>query len=109
YQNTSQQAHDEFKAKSETLANAKALYERDTKGTTDDFRSRSNDLKKASLRYQGVVDPVKNRADIESIKSGNYIIYAPAAAGKAVFEQIIIEDGKNKLKIETLKKDPFEP
>jgi len=109
YQSASQQARDEYRVKSEDLIKAKTLYEKDTIGAIDDFRFRSNDLKKSSVRYKVAVDPIKNRADIESIGPGNYFIYAPATPGKSIFEQITVGDGKNKLKIEKLKKDPFEP
>ena len=109
YQGASARAHDENKAKTGALATAKDLYERDTKGAINDFKTRSNDLKKASIRYQGDVDPKKDRATIESIKPGKYYVYATSTAGKAIFEEITIEEGRNKIKIETQKKDPFEP
>jgi hypothetical protein len=109
YQGASVRAHDENKEKTGALANAKGIFERDTKGTISDFKTRSNDLKKASRRYQGDIDPKKNRATIESIKPGKYYVYATSTAGKAIFEEITIEEGTNKIKIETQKKDPFEP
>ena len=109
YQGASQRARDAYKAKSDALVIARNLYERDIQGTISDFRSRSNDLKKASVRYQAPVDPKKNRTTIESIKPGKYYVYATIPGAKAVFEEVTIEDGKNKLNIETLKKDPFEP
>lgn len=109
YQAASVRAHDENKEKTGALATAKGLYEHDTKGTISDFKTRSNDLKKASVRYQGDIDPKKNRATIQSIKPGKYYVYAPSTAGKAIFEKITIEAGTNKIKIETQKKDPFEP
>jgi hypothetical protein len=109
YQVTSARAHDENKAKTEALATAKDLFERATKGVISDFKTRSNELKKASMRYKGDVDPKKNRATIQPIKPGKYYVYAPSTAGKAIFEKIIIEEGTNKIKIETQKKDPFEP
>ncbi len=109
YQASSVRVHDENKEKTQALATAKGLYERDTKGTINDFKARSNELKKASIRYQGDIDPKKNRASIESIKPGKYYVYATSTPGKAIFEEITIEQGKNKIKIETQKKDPFEP
>jgi hypothetical protein len=109
YQGASVRAHDENKAKTGALATAKGLYERDTKAAISDFKTRSNDLEKASRRYKGDIDPKKNRATIESIKPGKYYVYATSTAGKAIFEEITVEEGKNKIKIETQKKDPFEP
>jgi hypothetical protein len=109
YQGASMRAHDENKEKTGALATAKGLFERDTKGTISDFKTRSNDLKKASRRYKGDVDPKKNRATIQSIKPGKYYVYATSTTGKAIFEEITIEEGNNKIKIETQKKDPFEP
>jgi hypothetical protein len=109
YQAASVRVHAENKEKSQTLATAKGLYEKDTKGTINDFKTRSNELKKASIRYKGDIDPKKNRVTIESIKPGKYYVYATSNPGKAVFEEITIEDGRNKIKIETQKKDPFEP
>jgi hypothetical protein len=109
YQGVSVRVHNENKEKTAALATAKGLFERDTKGTIDDFKARSSELKKASIRYQGDIDPKKNRATIESIKPGKYFVYATSTPGKAVFEEITIEEGKNKIKIETQKKDPFEP
>jgi len=109
YQGASQQAREDNKARAQALADAKALYETRTKGSINDFRTRSKELQKASVRYQGSVDPKKNRATIESIKPGKYYIYAVSTQGKAIFREITIEEGKNKIKLETPVKDPFEP
>lgn len=109
YQAASVRAYNENKEKSGALATAKGLYERDTNESISDFKARSNDLKKASRRYKGNIDPKKNRVTIESIKPGKYYVYATSTPGKAIFEEIIIKEGKNKIKIDTQKKDPFEP
>lgn len=109
YQNASRLAREDSKAKAEALANARALYERETRVYMNDFMSRSRELKRASVRYQGSVKPKKNRVTIESIKPGRYYAYAKSASGKAFFREVIIEEGRNKLKFETPRKDPFEP
>ncbi len=109
YQGASQRAHEDNRARTEALANARSLYARDIKTSLDDFRTRSKDLKKSSVRYQGSVDPKKNRVTIDSIAPGKYFLYAPSMTGNAFFREITIEEGRNKLKIDSTKKDPFEP
>ena len=104
-----QQVQDELKAKTDTLSSARKLYEKETSGILKAFRAEMKDLKQSSVRYHAPVEPKKNRSMIESIKPGKYYLYASDVTRQAIFEEITIEDGKNKIKIDTLKKDPFEP
>ncbi len=105
----SEQAKDEYKAKTAALSSARELYERETNGILKRFHDEMEDLKQSSLRYQASIDPKKGRGVIESIKPGKYYVYASNLNKQAIFEEITIEEGRNKIKINTLKKDPFEP
>lgn len=109
YRSASQTAREEHKAKLDALDRAKTLSMTETRESMTEFRAKAFDLKKSSVRYKGPVDMKKNRATIDSIEPGAYILYAPAANGRAVFQEVTIEEGTNKAKIQTLAKDPFEP
>ncbi len=109
YQSAVQQARNHSRAKSEELARAKTLHERETSESVNEFRMKAYDLKKNSVRYKRTVDQRRNRSSMEPVEPGKYIVYAPANAGAAVFQEITVGEGTTKLKIETLKKDPFEP
>jgi hypothetical protein len=104
-----QQAQDDSKSKTMALSSAKKLFESETRGIMEDYRSQLRDLKRASVRYEGSVDQKKNKARIESIKPGQYYLYAVSQNKQAFFDKITIQSGKNKIEINTMKKDPFEP
>ena len=109
FQVASGQAKEEYKTKTAALSRARELYEKETHGILKWYHDEMEDLKQSSLRYQTPVDPKKGRGVIDSIKPGKYYIYASNPNRQAIFEEIAIEEGKNKIKINTLKKDPFEP
>lgn len=102
-------ARQDERALREELARAKTLYEKETRDSIQEFRAKAHDLKKNSVRYRAPVDRKRNRVSLDSIVPGKYFVYASPGRGMAVFQQVTIDDGHNKLKIETLKKDPFEP
>jgi hypothetical protein len=105
----SQRARDDSNAKTDALSRARDLYENETKESMREFRAKAYDLRRTSVRYKGVVDQRKNRVSIEAIKPGSYIVYAASKSGKAFYREMILGEGTNKLKIQTLTKDPFEP
>lgn len=109
YQAAVQRAQEQDRALREQLSKAKKLHERETRESINEFKAKAYDLKKSSVRYKGVVDQKKNRLSFEPIEPGTYIVYAPSGNGMAIFQEVTIDDGHNKLKIEALKKDPFEP
>ena len=45
----------------------------------------------------------------ENIPAGTYIVYAPNAQGKTVFEHVTISGNRNKLTLNEMIKDPFVP
>ncbi len=109
YQAASQEAKDSHTRKTEALARAKKVYASETKGSLDEFRSRSSDLKRTSVRYRAEVKPTKRTATMDHVEPGKYFVYAPASRGKAAFQEVTVTRGTTKLTIETLKKDPFDP
>lgn len=96
-------------AATETLEKAKKLYASETSGSLAAFRTRSKDLRKASVRFSAPVDIKKSRATMDDVPPGTYYVYGSTPAGQALFEEVAIMRGRNKVTIESLKKDPFEP
>ncbi|HOS96679.1 MAG TPA: hypothetical protein PLR71_00530 [Deltaproteobacteria bacterium] len=109
YRSAAQEARDSHTRKTEALARAKKVFASETKGSLDEFRSRSSDLKTTSVRYRASVKPKKLTATMDPVVPGKYFVYAPATRGKAAFQEVSVTRGTTKLTIETLKKDPFEP
>ena len=72
------------------------------------YRDTLEDLKKTAVRSQMRVDE-KNRCTFENIPAGTYVVYAPNAQGKSIFEQVSINGNRNKLTFNEMIKDPFVP
>ena len=109
YIEASQRARDHGKEKEEELSGAKAIHERETRDSLNEYRMRASDLKKTSVRYKGIVNQKNNKFSIEPVDPGRYIVYTPSTNGMAVYQEITLDEGTTKIKIETMKKDPFEP
>jgi hypothetical protein len=109
YETEYTQAKNEYAGKTEELKNARKLYDNDSKGIMKDFNAQLLSLKKASFRVHTQVDAKKNRGTINSIEPGKYYLYGTDSSKKAFFKEITIEDGKNKIEINSLGKDPFLP
>ncbi|HPR51647.1 MAG TPA: hypothetical protein PLU81_07660 [Deltaproteobacteria bacterium] len=93
----------------------KASYNQSFKGFSNDkdaeaarYSETLNDLKKTAIRSRMRVDE-KNRCTFENIPAGTYIVYAPNAQGKTVFEHVTISGSRNKLTLNEMIKDPFVP
>jgi hypothetical protein len=104
-----QQAQDDYKSKIMALTTAKKLYESESAGIMKEYRSQLIDLKKSSVRAQAQVDAKKNKGTMESVNPGKYYLYGADTNKKAFFKEINIEDGKNKIEITSMGKDPFLP
>lgn len=65
-----------------------------------------DDLKKTSVRFQMRPDE-KNICTFENIPAKKYVVYSSKKNGQALFTEINVEDGKNKLMLNNMIKDPF--
>ena len=109
FESAFRQAQDDYKNKTMTLSTAKKLFETEGSGIMKDYRTQLLGLKKSSLRYQAKVAAEKNKGVIESVSPGKYYLYGTDAGKKAFFKEITMEDGKNKVEITAMGKDPFLP
>jgi hypothetical protein len=103
------QAKKDYAGKTEELKNVRKLYDNDSKGIIREFDTQLASLKKASVRGIAQVDAKKKRGTIKSIEPGKYYLYGTDSGNKAFFKEISIEDGRNKIEINSLGKDPFLP
>jgi len=109
YQAASRQARDLYLSKTSELTSARKLFESETRVIRNVFAGKIRDLEESSVRYKAPVDPGKNKGTFVSIKPGAYYLYAVHASGGAVFVPTTIRDKTNRIRIETLGKDPFTP
>jgi hypothetical protein len=109
YEAACAQAKDEYAGKTEELNNARRLYDNESKGIIKEYKAQLSSLKRVSIRGKAQVDEKKNRASVKSIEPGRYYLYGTDLGKKAFFKEITIEDGKNKIEINSLGKDPFLP
>lgn len=84
-------------------------YEKDKGKALDAFTHAAEKLKQSSLRYSCPVESTKNRCTFEGIDAGTYVIYASPAKGRAVFQEIRVDEGKHHVTIDSLGEDPFLP
>jgi len=109
YETAYQQAKNEYVEKTEGLRNARKLFNNESKGIIKEYDTQLTSLKKASVRSRAQVDAKKTRASIKSIEPGKYYLYGTGPGKKAFFKEITIEEGRNKVEIKSLAKDPFLP
>ncbi|MCD6571144.1 MAG: hypothetical protein J7L53_10620 [Deltaproteobacteria bacterium] len=103
-----QQAHRKAKIKEESYKKALNDYNQAKDKIIAQFKSASEDLKRASFRYsaQGVKN---NRYRFKGVSPGRYIIYAYVGKDSAIFQPVEIKDTRQELTIQEIIKDPFLP
>jgi len=104
----SEAARKEAEAKLAVYHKALSDYNKAKEGSVKTFAESAQELKKDSVRFTGSVDE-KHRSIFEDIPAGTYFIYASDGKGKAVFQEVRVKNGRQKMKIEKVVRDPFQP
>lgn len=101
-------AQREAEAKAAAYTQAKAAYDKAKEGTVKQFRTAAQSLKQSAVRITQPVDK-KGRGVFSDIAPGAYYLYAEDGRGKVVFQAVQVQRAREKVKVETLVKDPFLP
>ncbi len=102
-------AEAESAAKAHELEQAKARFMAETRESMASFTSRAGELKKASVRARGVIDPRRNRAVFEGVAHGDYYVYAACPGGRAAVRELKVNGSRVTITLDSFGKDPFVP
>ncbi len=103
------QTKNEYAGKTEELKNARKQFDDESRGTVKEYRAQLSSLKASSIRGHARVEAKKNRASIKNLDPGKYYIYGTGSEKKAFFQELTIDEGRNKFEVKSLGKDPFLP
>lgn len=104
----SSRAAAEAKEKKESCAKALKEFTSQQEGALALEKKSLEELKKSSIRATATRDR-KNRYVFDGVPQGTYFLYAGNGKGKAVFEKIVIDKGKQQATYTRMGKDPFVP
>jgi hypothetical protein len=97
-------------AASKAAAYTKAVnaYNLGKEGSVQQFKVEAEALKTSARRASATLDK-KDRCVFKDIAPGTYYIYAGNGAGRAVFQKVEVPDGRAKVKVKDVVRDPFIP
>lgn len=96
-------------AASGELAREREQFNAAVKDVLTGFTRQADDLKRASVRATGTIDPTKKRASFSEVAPGEYMLYVAGPAGKACLQKVSVDKRKTKTAVKGCGKDPFMP